>query len=306
VELRLIRYFLAIAQEQSFTKAAARLNIGQPPLSQQIKAMELEMQVRLFRRLSHGVELTAAGKAFLDAVVTIPGQISAAVQLARKVESGVTGTLRLGFTGTAALNPIVPTCIRQFRDRYPAVEIRVMEANSLLLNEALRNDRLDVAVVRGAPTPTDDLDLFEDVLDDEELLAALPAAHPLAGFERVKLAELRTDPFVLTARNQGINLHDAVLLACEAAGFVPQLGPPAPQIASIVSLVSAGLGVSLVPASVGQIAMHGVVLRRLQDIRGRAPISLAFRRDDDRAVVGNFVDLAHRLRQQKPDTALPL
>jgi DNA-binding transcriptional LysR family regulator len=300
LELRHIRYFLAIARERSFTKAASRLHIGQPPLSVQIKALESEMQVRLFHRHPHGIELTEAGEAFLAVIATLPEQVERGIQAARKAQAGMSGTFRLGFTGTTALNPLVPACIRRFRDLYPDVELHVMEANSLSLAEALREDRLDAAIVRGSNKPDVASVLSEEVIDNETLLAALPATHPMAAFERIDLAQLRDDPFILTPRNQGVSLHDAVLDACRQAGFVARLGPPAPQIASIVSLVSAGLGVSLVPHSVSQIAMRGVVLRPLSGSNYRVPISLAYRRDEFSPVVANFRSLIHDVEHGHP------
>jgi DNA-binding transcriptional LysR family regulator len=294
MELRHIRYFLAIAEEGSFTQAAARLGIAQPPLSQQIKLLEQEIGVRLFRRLSHGVELTPAGRAFHAAIGNVPHQIAEGTRLALRAAAGESGVIRIGFTGTAALSPVVPACIRQFRNAYPDVEIQVTEANSVALAEALIDDRLDIAILR--PSNSDPDALGEDILAEEPLLAALPAAHPLAALERpIDLAELRDDPFIFTPRSVGVSLHDAILAACARAGFTPRAGPAAPHIASILSLVAADLGVSLVPASSASVNLSGTVFRHLVGPPVKVAIAIAYRRTTTSAVVRNFRALARRL-----------
>lgn len=300
MELRHIRYFLAIANEGSFTRAAEHLGIAQPPLSQQIKVLEQEIGVRLFRRLAHGAELTPAGHAFRIAVTHIPHQVSEGIRLARRAAAGETGILRIGVTGTAALNPLVPACIRTYRRRYPDVELQVMEAAALALTPALLEDRLDVALLR--PSQSDPDTLLEEVLTDEPLLVALPASHPLARRgTAIDLMELRDDPFILTPRSIGTSLHDASIKACEEAGFTPRLGPAAPQIVSILSLVAAELGVSLVPESVAQVKMHNIVLLPSSGPPPQLSISLAYRRGTTSPVVKNFV-MAARIAARETQT----
>ncbi len=288
MELRHIRYFLAIASEGSFTRAAEHLGIAQPPLSQQIKVLEEEMGTRLFRRLAHGVELTPAGTAFRTAIANVPDQVSNGVRLARRAAAGETGVMRIGVTGTAALNPLVPACIRAYKNKYPDVELQVMEANALVLTPALLEDRLDVALLRPSQSEPDTLN--EEVLTDEPLLIALPASHILAQRgTAIDLLELRDDPFILTPRSIGTSLHDASLKACEDAGFTPRLGPAAPHIASILTLVAAELGVSLVPESVAQVKMQNIVLLPASGPPPRLSISLAYRRGTTSPVVKNFI-----------------
>lgn len=299
MELRHIRYFLAIAEEKNFTRAAARLGIGQPPLSQQIRDLEREVGTPLFHRVPHGAELTEAGRAFWEVVSRLPPQVTEAIHAAQRAARGETGALRLGFTGTAVLNPVVPACIREFRRHYPQVEIRLMETNSALLVQALVEKRLDVAIVRpaeGSP-PT----VVHHLLTAENLVAALPAAHPAAreggaADTGIALASLKDDPFILTPRSIGSSLHDTVLASCRAAGFTPTQGQAAPQIASMLSLVSAELGVALVPESMQQLKVHGVVYR---PIGGGAPprVSLSVAHLDSQTLpqAHNFVALAQSL-----------
>lgn len=287
MELRHIRYFLAVVEEGSFTRAAARLGIGQPPLSLQIKDLETEVGARLLDRLSRGVELTAAGRAFLGVVRSLPERALEAVQAARRAARGETGELKLGFTGTAVLNPVVPSSIRAFRHAFPDVELRLEEANSLVLVEGLLSERLDVAILR--PTAADPQELRVEKIIDEELVAALPAAHAAArGKGRLDLRQLQGDPFIMTPRALGIGLHEAILQACRDAGFEPTRGQPAPQIASILSLVSAELGVTLVPASMRQLGGHGVAYRELQVPSAKVSLGVAYRSTRSPQLAANF------------------
>jgi DNA-binding transcriptional LysR family regulator len=291
MELRHIRYFLAIADEGNFTRAAERLGIGQPPLSQQIKALEDEIGVRLFRRVPHGAELTEAGRAFLRKVAPIPGEVSEGVRMAKRAAEGQTGLLRLGFTGSAALNPIVPACIRDFRRRYPEVELAIEEDNSVALSAAILGDRIDVAILR--PAANDPAELSVELLHEEPLAAALPQNHPLAQSNAdFDLGELKNDALILSPREVGISLHDAALEACRQAGFEPERRVRAPQIASILSLVAAEMGVALIPASLSNIHPNGVVLRRLGPDYPTVSLAVACRRGTTSVLVRNFIRCA--------------
>lgn len=252
MELRHIRYFLAVAEEGNFTRAAARLGIGQPPLSLQIKDLEREIGARLFHRVPHGAELTEAGRAFLDKVGPLPERALQAAEAARRAERGETGRLSLGFTGTSVLHPVLGASIRAFRRRFPDVDLRLEEANSALLLDGLEEERLDVAILR--PALSSDAPIQAFALVRERLVAALPAAHEAAGeTSPLDLDTLAGEPLLLTPRRVGTSLHDAAIEACRAAGFEPVLGQSAPQIASVLSLVSAELGFSLVPDALRQL-----------------------------------------------------
>lgn len=297
MELRHIRYFLAVADEGNFTRAAARLGIGQPPLSLQIRDLEAEVGAALFHRLPHGAALTEAGQAFLEAVQPLPGQAADAVQRARRAARGEAGQLSLGFTGSVALSPLLPACIRAFRQQFPAVDLRVEEANSVLLMQGLLAQRLDVAILR--PSQSDPPEVQVQPLIDEPLAAVMPATHAAArGRGGLDLALLRHDPFILTPRPVGISLHDGVLAACREAGFEPERGPLAPQIASVLSLVSAELGVSLLPQSLRQLSVQGVVWRPLRRSSIRAGLAVAHRRGPVSQMVLNFAQVARTMARQ--------
>lgn len=289
MELRHIRYFLAVAEERNFTRAAARLGIGQPPLSLQIRDLEAEIGVKLFHRIPQGARLTEAGQAFLDGVRTVPGQVSAAGLMARRAAGGETGRLRLGLTGTAALNPMVSASIRAFRRAFPDAELTLEEANSVVLATHLTEGRLDVAILR--PSASDPAELREYIVAEEVLVAALPASHPAAAAPAVDLIALKETPLILTPRAVGISLHDATIAACRVAGFEPVPGQPAPQIASILSMVAAELGFSLVPASMRQFSVDGVTFRDLLPPVPRVALAVAHVRDGPSPMARNFTGI---------------
>jgi DNA-binding transcriptional LysR family regulator len=289
MELRHIRYFLAVAEDRNFTRAAARLGIGQPPLSLQIKDLEAEMGVQLFYRLPHGAELTEAGLAFLEAVQAIPKRAADAVCAAQRAARGETGHLGLGITGTAALNPIVPASIRAFRRNFPDVELSLEESNTAMLLAGLLERRLDAVIFRPGETHPEGLRIQH--LADEPLVVALPAAHAAAKERRgVSLEMLRNDPLISTL--PATYLRDTALRACRNAGFEPVLGLPAPHIASILSLVSAEFGISLVPSCIRQLNVKGVVYRTILAPGPRVGIAIAFRESRSPQHAANFGKLA--------------
>ncbi|MFD6319472.1 LysR family transcriptional regulator [Methylorubrum thiocyanatum] len=247
MELRHFRYALAVAEELHFTRAAQRLGIAQPALSQQIRQLEEEFGTQLFHRLTRGVELTEAGRALLPyarAALAAADEGTAAVRRAAK---GELGQLRIGFTGSASFNPVVSGTIGRFRDAYPEVELDLQEQVTSMLLRSLREGRIQLAFSRAADDETDGLRRI--ALPDESLWAALPAKHRLAGSGRIDLASLAVDPFILYPRANGRLLYDAIVAACGRAGFSPRIVQEAPQMASTVNLVAAGVGVALVPAS---------------------------------------------------------
>ncbi|RYC29125.1 LysR family transcriptional regulator [Lichenibacterium minor] len=290
MELRHIRYFVAVAEEANFTRAAARLGIGQPPLSQQIKDLEREIGAALFRRVPRGAELTAAGQAFLDEARAVLAGADRAVRAAQRAARGEQGRLRLGFTGSAPYNPMVTGAVRAFRDAFPDVAVELFENNTAMLLDALDGHAIDAAFVRPGPSDRHRPSLLR--VDDEALLAVLSTAHPLAGAESLALADLAADDLVTFPRAAGPELHRLVMSACRAAGFEPRIGQEAPQIASVVNLVAAGFGFSLVPASIRQVGVVGVSYRSLGADGPRAPLSLAWRTDDRSPVVAHFLRLA--------------
>lgn len=268
MELRHIRYFLAVAHEANFTRAAKKLGIGQPPLSQQIKQLEAELGVPLFRRTPHGAELTAAGLAFEPEARRLIDGAARAIRAAQRAGLGETGTLRVGFTGSAAFNPVVADIFRRFRRAFPDAELTLVEANTVQLLEGLENDRMDAIFIRPGTARPAGIRLHH--FPDEQMRIAVPSDHPLAKHSRATVAALANEWFVLFPRAVGISLYEAVFDACVNAGFTPRLAQEAPQISSVVNLVAAGLGVSIVPAAIAKVKVDGV---RYLRIEGPAPVA---------------------------------
>jgi DNA-binding transcriptional LysR family regulator len=288
MELRHIRYFLAVAEERHFTRAAARVGIGQPPLSQQIKDLETEIGAQLFHRVAHGAELTAAGEAFLKGVEEMPSLAERAKRAAQRASRGETGSLRVGFTASSAFNGVVPTAIRAFRRAYADVELVLEEANTTRLIAGLKEGSLDAAFLRPGDAAREAFQLR--LLYEEPMVAALPASHPAVAPQAVDLATLRLDPFLLFPRPIGPRLYDSIIDACRKAGFDPVIVQFVPQLVSVITLVAADLGVSIVPASMSQLQIPGVVYRPIAgEAVPAAPLALAHRRGETSPLVRNFI-----------------
>jgi DNA-binding transcriptional LysR family regulator len=290
VELRHIRYFLAVAEERHFTRAAAKVGIGQPPLSQQIKDLEGEVGAALFRRLAHGAELTEAGKAFLAGVKEMPLIAEKATMAARRAAHGETGSLRVGFTATATFNVAVPSAIRTFRRAYPEIYLTLEEANTTRLVIGLKEGTLDAVFLRPGTPGTEELQLRR--LPEEPMVAALPERHPAAALKKIDLAMLKDDPFLLFPREIAPTVYDTVVDACRKAGFEPVISQLAPHFSTIVNLVAAELGVSIVPASMMQVRVAGMAYRPIAGQSPTAGLALAYRRGETSPVVRNFITRA--------------
>jgi DNA-binding transcriptional LysR family regulator len=301
MELRHLRYFLAVAQEGNVTRAAEKLGIGQPPLSQQILALEKELGVPLFRRTGHGVTLTEAGTALLADTKRLLDDAQHAVQNAQRAGRGETGHLSLGFTASSAFNPAVPALIRDFRNAYPGVGLTLMEGNTTQLLVHLEERRLDLAFLRPGLHSFTGIALYQIV--NEPMKVVLPAKHPLARHRKLALSQLAEESFVLMPREASPTLHSEILSACHEAGFEPRLGQPAPQLSSVVSLVSAEFGISIVPASVSQIRAEGVVYIDIAGTSVRTRLALASRENDGSAKTANFLNVVRQAREGKSHTA---
>jgi DNA-binding transcriptional LysR family regulator len=295
MELRHLRYFIAVAEEGHITRASERLGIQQPPLSQQIRALERELDVQLFRRKPRGVELTDAGSAFLERARVILAEVERAFASTRRTARGEQGRVVVGFTGSAPFHPFVPRVIRSFRELSPLVSLVLEESGSSELVQGLHNESIDAAFIRSPVA--DVVELVVRPLLEEDMLVALPVGHPLAdgsGLDSpaLPLASLANETFILYKRPGGPGLYDTIITACRGAGFSPRVGQEAPRIISTLNLVAAGLGLSVVPASLRRLQMDGVVYRRLSGSPGlKAPLILACRPGENSAAVQRFIDL---------------
>ncbi len=290
VELRHLRYFLAVAEERNFTRAAKRLHIAQPPLTQQIKALEQELGVELFDRSGYRVELTEAGRLFATEVSRILGDVRRAVLLAQRAARGLKGEVRVGFTESASFNPLVMSTFQSFRAHYPEVELALEEHKSTELSIALADGRIDAAFVRPPVSAGEGLTLH--LLESEEMVVAVPANHPLAAQTNVELRALENETFILYPRAVRPGLADAVIEACESAGFTPRIGQLAPQLSSTINLVAASLGISVVPRSMEGLQPQAVRYLSLVGTPIRAALGIAHRADESAVAVLNFVETA--------------
>ncbi|HEV2333950.1 MAG TPA: LysR family transcriptional regulator [Stellaceae bacterium] len=309
MELRHLRYFVAVAEEGHITRAAQRLGIQQPPLSQQIRALETELDVQLLRRKPRGVELTQAGAALFAEAQAILRQIEHAVTITRRTARGEAGRIGLGFTSSASFHPFVPQAIRDYRETHPLVALSLEESGTGELVAALLEERLDAAFVRSpisasAGGPAEGIAVLSVL--EEAMVAALPAGHALAvgpgarpAATPLSLAALTAETFILYRRPLGPGLYDAIIAACQHAGYSPVIGQEAPRMLATLSLVAAGLGVTLVPQSMRRLRVHGVVYRALDEGAGLvAPLNLAYRRTANSPAARHFIALVRRMRPQ--------
>lgn len=292
MDLRHLRYFAAVAEELHFTRAADRLGIKQPPLSLQIRQLEHELGTALFRRLTRGVQLTEAGALLLEEARRILDQVERTKANVQNRARGETGRIRVGFAGATYFHPRIPGLIQAYRKLWPDVLLMPEQSNTPQLIAALDDNAMDVAFVRPPLGDADEITLLP--LVDEAMRIVLPSQHPRAGDRSLSLAGLARETFILFPRLIGPGLYDSIIASCLRAGFSPNLGQEAPQIASIVHLVAAGFGVSIVPRSLEQIRAEGIVYLPIEGEAPRAPISLAVRKDNRSATVRNFVALARR------------
>lgn len=294
MELRHLRYFVAVAEEGHVTRAAERLGIRQPPLSQQIQGLERELDAQLFCRKPRGVELTPAGRALYGEALAILARADEAVAATKRAAQGEAGRIGIGFTSSASFHPFVPRVIRAFREAHPLVTLALEESGTTELVAALRAKAIDAAFVRSPVGESDDL--FIRPLFDEPMVAALPSGHALSSAsDDLPLAALAGETFILYRRPVGPGLHDAIIAACDRAGFSPNIGQEAPRMLSTLSLVAAGLGVTVVPGSMSRLEAEGVVYRPIDKSAPlTAPLNLAYRRDEISAAVCRFVALVQR------------
>jgi DNA-binding transcriptional LysR family regulator len=301
IELRRLQAFLVTAEEGHITRAAERLGMQQPPLSRLLQGLEAQLGCRLLRRLPRGVAPTEAGLALLEEARAVLGRAGAVEDAVRRAARGEAGRLAVGFTSSAAIHPLVPAALRRFREASPGVQVELDEAGTAELVEAVLLGRLDAAFVR---SPVEGVaGLRVEPVAEEPMLAALPEGHKLAAEPDapLPLAALAGEPLVLYRRRTGPGLYDAILSACRAAGFAPEIAQEAPRLTSTLSLVAAGLGISVVPASMRHLALAGVAYRRLAEPpRLAAPIHLVLRRLAPAATAARFAAMVRDLAGPRP------
>jgi DNA-binding transcriptional LysR family regulator len=287
MELRHLRYFVTLAEELHFGRAARRLHLSQPPLSMQIKSLESEIGTQLLARTRRHVELTSAGSVFLREARDILSRVEQATAAARRAGRGEIGELAVGFVTIADYN-VLPRVLSEFRAQHPAVRLTLREATTDAQLRDLAEQRIDLGFVLA---PIQDEGLTTRPLLREPLVAALPHGHALArGRAALALSRLADMPFILFPRHMAPGLYDDVVGFCRRAGFIPRVEQEAVQMQTIISLVSAGLGVALIPASMRNLGRSGVVYRALREKSPQTEVLVAWRKGDNAPTLQRFVE----------------
>jgi DNA-binding transcriptional LysR family regulator len=279
MELRHLRYFIAVAEELSFTRAARRLYIAQPPLSTQIRLLEEELEAQLFERDKRRVFLTQAGRHFLDRARAILAAVESAKGEVRSAASGEIGKIALGYTSSSMLTAALPSALRRFQDEHPLVSLDLQEMTSLDQLDAVHSRALDIGILR-RPDVVVPEGIVVEPWYEAPLVAAVPAAHPLSRAP-IRIADLRDQPLILYPRHAGIGLYWKVQELCSKAGFRPHMVQEARDASTIVGLVAAGIGIAIVPGGTECIHLEGVVYQRLREKDAVSALHLAYRGADE-------------------------
>ncbi|GAC1361006.1 MAG: LysR substrate-binding domain-containing protein [Acidobacteriaceae bacterium] len=290
IELRHLRYFVAVAEELHFGRAALRLHLAQPPLSQQIRKLEGMLGHALFYRTSREVRLTSAGEVFLQRARRTLSTVAEDVEEVRSVGRGEQGVLRVGFVGSGMLTSL-PNVFRQYRRAFPKVQLMLHESFTSQVVQGLETGTLDVGFLRDGGRVEG---LEVETLFSEPFVAVVPARHALAASKVIAPLQLRDEPFGFYAQSAGPMAFERPMSVFEGLGSRPKVVQEASHWLTILQLIGAGLGVSVAPACVQKIMSAEVVCRPLKGVRVRSEIELAYRTGEERAVVEAFAELARR------------
>ena len=301
MDLRQIRYFIAVAEERSFTVAARRLNLSQPPLSQQIQSLEAALGAQLLYRTSRRVELTQAGEALLARARAIQQQIRLAEDEVRSIGAGLVGTLDIGATGSI-LRGRLADLLAAYRKDAPAVKMTVHEQAPALQIAALLNRTTNISLNRSIPTEDA---LSSELAWPEEVVVAMPKDHPLARRKRIALGDLASEHHIVL-QPESSQFARYIQTCCIDAGFLPWVSQQVVDAQSVPSLIAAGFGVALVPQSITRFTTGEIVFRPIRPSPPSADVFLVFRKDETSTVVQNFVKLARRFLRQKRSSGHPV
>jgi DNA-binding transcriptional LysR family regulator len=292
IELRHLRYFVAVADTLHFGKAAERLGMSQPPLSQQIRQLEDTVGARLLTRTNRRVALTEPGRLFLQEAREILAKVEHATELAQRAQRGELGELRIGFTRTVPLTQDIPRAILTFRQQFPAVHLQLEEMMSLQQIDALLERKLHIGILRPGVLPKS---LLSKRLFRDPLVAVLPAGHPalkrIDTRGKLPIKALAPEPFVVFARTAGAGVYEHVLSLCRDAGFAPRIAQEAREASTIIGLVATGMGVSILPASCGHVSVEGVSYVPLTDPAAMSEVHVVYREDERSPLVPRFIKL---------------
>ncbi len=292
IELKHLRSFIAVAEHLHFGRAAATLHLAQPALSQQIRRLEELVAYPLFLRTSRSVALTPAGEALLPRALRATRALTADLTEIRSIARGEQGSLHVGFIGSGML-AVLPTMLQRYRTLYSGVQLHLHESFTSQVLAGLQDESLDAGLLRDSDATAG---IQRETLWTEPYIAALPAAHPLAARKSVRPSMLRDEPFVFYSRSAGTLAYDKPLSLCATDGFRPHVVQEASHWLTILQLISVGFGVSIAPACVRSIAVHGVVCVPLAATRERSVVELALRHGEHRPLVQQFAAVARSTR----------
>lgn len=306
MDLRQLRYFLAVADAGQLTAAAAALGMQQPPLSQQIHALEKGLGVRLFERHPKGVSLTDGGRVLEQEARRLLQDFDALRERMGRVARGEHGVLQVGFTSSAAAHAFTPEALRACRARYPQIEWLLSESNAAEITEAVAAGRLHCGFLRVPVSRPEGVVLH--TLLHEPVVAALPLDHPLARRRALRLQDLHDQPLILVRRPGAPGLYANLLALCEQRGVQPRVVSEVSRMMTSLNLVAAGAGISVVPASMQGAHVHAIAYRPMaREVKLDAPLTLAWRADRESGVLASFValvrELAAQARRRRPGPA---
>jgi DNA-binding transcriptional LysR family regulator len=290
-DFRQLRYFIAVAEELSFTRAAQRLHLSQPPLSQQIQALEQDLGIRLLERDKRNVTLTAPGRMFLEQARQILAMADETRTMVAEAAAGFSGHLKLAYTVSVSFHPALPQSLLRLGQRAPNIRVWLSEMYTEPQFAALRAGQIDVGFVRDLPSHEDDARVLRlDIIDHEPLLLALPSGHRLASRESLQLGEVAGEPFVVQPRELAATLYDRLVRLAAKAGFHPIVRQHAQQINGLLALVAAGIGLALVPASMQAVKLAGVSYVPLADPDAYLLLAVASLAENPSPVVSHFLE----------------
>ncbi|MCY8204491.1 LysR family transcriptional regulator [Bacillus sp. N12A5] len=295
MELRHLQYFIAVAEELHFGKAARRLNMTQPPLSQQIKQLEEEVGVTLLKRTKRFVELTAAGEIFLNHCRSALMQIEQGIELAQRTARGEHGHLVIGFVGSATYE-FLPPIIREYRKKFPSVKIELKEIASYRQQEELLKGNIDIGILH---PPLEHPELQIETTQSSPCILALPKQHPLALKESIDITDLENEPIITLSKEAWPTLYTDFIQLCEKAGFKPNVVQEATEYQMVIGLVTAGIGITIVPSSARRLFNLDVTYRSVDHFQLKAEWIIAYRKDSQNPVLGQFVDICKSLNERK-------
>ncbi|MBD2570344.1 LysR family transcriptional regulator [Anabaena lutea] len=286
MELRHLRYFIAVAEELHFSKAAEKLHIAQPPLSQQIQQLETELGVKLFdRKTKRQVQLTEAGKVFLQEAYQLLVQLETAVALTQRTGRGETGKLRIGFT-SLVIYDLLPLILRKFREQFLEVKIELLELTTSQQEQALRDSLIHVGF---AHPPLEDDTLSYECIHKETLVVALSSTHTLTQKNYISVRSLLNEPLIMFPRYLAPGLYDRIMSLFRQANFSPNITQEAIQMQTIIGLVSAGMGVAITPSSLQNLQRSGVVYRPILEEVPLIETAIIWQQDRLTPIVENFL-----------------